>query len=205
MAALSDYLATLRQLVHDSADVLVPVSDKTAYINAGMQQRDFLTGGNRIRSTVACSTVTDTYTYTQLGNANIIDIIGINCLDGQFRFRLQQFSLTRLNAFLRTSTLYKDRPSAYAWAGQSILLNCIASSATFSLETDCTVLSPALVNLGDTDPLPPPWTNPVPYYAAFRAKLNARRPDEAEGFKKMFAEKCALIPGMRVGMLTSIR
>lgn len=203
MATLADYRTSLRQLLHDLSDVLYPLTDKDSYINDALNERDQMTGGNRRTLSVAASTTTGTYTYAQLGNANIIDIISIAVIDGQFRWVLGQYSLTRLNALGRTSTQFKDRPVAYAWVGQTVILNVIASSATFTLETDCTIKSAVLVGAADADPVPFPWTAPIPYYAAFRAKLNARRYTEAEYFLDKFREKCTQIPGARVGMLPS--
>ena len=203
MATLADYRTTLRDLLHDDADVLYPIASKDRWINDGLKKRNQITGGYRQIFTVACSIATDTYSFTQLGSARILDIIGISLINGTRRTPLFQASLTTLNARWRQFTSQMNIPEAYAWAGQSVILNCIASSASFSLEVDCTTGSTALTLSTDEDPLPDPWTEPVPYWAAHRAKLNARRRAEADAFKEDFFVKCAEIPGARVGLLPS--
>lgn len=202
--ALSDYRTKLRQVLHDSADVLYPLSDKDLWINDALFVRDWLTGGYRNTLTVACSTSTDTYTYAQLGNANIFDIIGISVLDGSLRIPLAQLTLTRLNRTLRIQTSRRDRPVAWAWVGQSIILDCIASTTDFDLETDAVTAVTALTLPNDQDALPKPWTDPVTWYAAHLAKLNARRLGEADYFFDKFVQSARMIPGARVGLLPSV-
>jgi K(+)-stimulated pyrophosphate-energized sodium pump len=60
-----------------------------------------------------------------------------------------------------------------------------------------------LAKVADPDPLPYPYTKPVPYYAAYLAKVNQRRWDEAEIFAGYYVRAMRDIEGARVGQMVS--
>ena len=55
-------------------------------------------------------------------------------------------------------------------------------------------LSAALVNSTDADVSGAPYTEPVPYYAAYWAKLTFQQYDEAAKFNTMYKEAIAACP-----------
>ena len=65
------------------------------------------------------------------------------------------------------------------------------------------MLSTTLVLASDADPLAYPYTKPVPYYAAYLAKVNQRRFDEAEVFFGYYIRHMRDIEGARVGQMVS--
>src|SRR5436190_15248687 len=93
---LSDYLASLRRLLHDPSDVFWSLADKTAYLNEAIQQRDLDTGGRRVVGSFTLTASTDTYSFTTLSTAftnptgNIFDIIGIALQYNGYRILLEE-------------------------------------------------------------------------------------------------------------------
>jgi hypothetical protein len=56
-------------------------------------------------------------------------------------------------------------------------------------EWDCLRQADDLVSASDPDPLPAPWTDPVPFLACHFAKIAIQQFDEADKFKQMYRER----------------
>jgi len=78
-----------------------------------------------------------------------------------------------------------------------------APAAAYLTDWDLVTLSTTLVNPSDLDPLSFPYTEPVPYFAAYKAKINQRRFDEAEVFMGYAIKALRDIEGARVGEMIS--
>ncbi len=64
--------------------------------------------------------------------------------------------------------------------------------APYTLSLDAVCAPTILDATHDTEAIPYPWTDAVPFYAAYLAYLNSQRPADAErmlGFYKMFAKR----------------
>ena len=149
----------------------------------------------------------DTYTFTQMGNTNVFDLIGINLLFQNLRLVLGCVSFSELNVKLRTyNPPLAWAPVGYARYGPNQFVIAPAPAIAYQLELDCSQITPAgwLVNPGDSDLLPAPFDGPVAYYAAHLAKINERRYDEAQEFKDMYREKIAELDSNKVGMVPSL-
>src|SRR5438132_12820180 len=204
---LSDYRATLRRYLHDASDTLFSLADKDAFINEGLQQRDLDTGGNRSILTFSMVAGTDTYTLTTIGNANVFDVIGMTIIITGNRYPLMNMTLSALNANgLRLFTATTDIPYAWTRYGNSQIIVAPIPSQAFSSEADVLLYSAAtlLVNPGDADPLPFPYTYPVCFYAAYLAKVNERQYDEAEMFLNRYQQTVVNINAARTGSVPSM-
>ena len=202
---LADYRTVLRRLLHDTNDVYWTLADKDSYLNEGIGQRDLDTGGNRSLITFVLTVADDTYTFTDLGNTRVFDIVGINLIYNNLRIVLDQFSFSELNAQVRQySPPYQWAPLAWARYGPNQVVFAPAPSIAYTTEWDCCLFSSPLVNASDTDPLPYPYTQAVTFYAAYKAKLARRQFDEAESFLRQYQDKVLNATNARTGFVPSL-
>jgi hypothetical protein len=188
--SLAQYLDCVRDLLHDPADLYWSVAQKTDYINQGLQKRDRETGQNRVLIPFVTTVGVDTYSFTNLGNVNVFDLIGVNLLYNNLRYVMGCTSLSELNARVRLYTpSFQWAPVAYARYGPQQFIVAPAPAIAYTLEVDCSQITPRgfLVALTDTDPLPAPFDAPVCYWAARMAKYNERAYDEAREFEELRA------------------
>lgn len=184
MATLATHLATLNRYLHDPDNRFWPQTDKIAYVNQAIQYRDLTTGQNRSLIPFTLTAADDTYTFTDLGNTRVFDVVGINLIYVGKRIVLDSLSYTELNVNFRvyTSGSYQGYPAAWCRYGLNQVIFGPSPSVAYATEWDCCQVSADLSALADADPLPYPYTEPVPYYAAYLAKLNERQYEEAQGF-----------------------
>lgn len=203
-ATLTSYLAELRRLLHDPNDVYWSVTDKTANLNTAMQQRDRDTSGNRVLISKTLTIGTSTYNFSTLSNVQVFDVVNIFLIYSGTRVRLSPMAMSLLNETYRRWTAYQSIPEAWARYGPSEVVIGPTPSLAYSTEWDCCVYSSPLVNPTDGDPLPYPYTDPVPYYAAYLCKLNERQIDEAEAFRDLYRARVVNIPDTRTAMVPAV-
>ena len=187
--ALSDYLTITADLLHVStADYGYWSQAKLIrYINRGMQRRDLLTGGVRTLVTVALVAGTDTYTFTNtVGLERAFDVNSITLIWGTERIVLGQRPFTELQTRYRTWTNLQSTPVAWAKLNPTTVILAPNPSQAFSTSWDVSLYSTPLALTTDTDPLPYPYTECVPYWAARLAKIDERQYDEAAAFEADF-------------------
>lgn len=211
---LSDYLGSMRRLLHDPNDVFWSLADKTLYINESLQQRDIDTGGQRFIGTFTLVVGTTTYSFTTLSTAftnptgNIFDIVGITLLYNGYRILLDERPYSELIA--PTGYLAYQNTTNYvqAWAryGSQSIIIAPSPSVAWSIEIDATIYSTPtqLAALTDADAVQFPYTYPVPLYACYLAKQNERQFDEAGFFKDRYDEAVNKIMAARTGISPSL-
>ena len=196
---LADELDELRRLLHDPNDRYWSAVDKAFYLNRARQRRDLDTAANRQVLSFTLTAGTGTYTVTQIGNAQIFDIINLIVIVGNTRVILQQLSLTELNIKFRPWTTLQSQPWGFAKVGPSQVILGPTPGIAYATEVDCCVYSAPLVLSTDTDPLPYPYTQPVPFYAAYLAKINERQDDEASEFLDRYQMLVSVATNSRMG------
>jgi hypothetical protein len=135
----------------------------------------------------------------------VLDVLNIWLIWGSRRMRLNNPAFTDLNDTARPWTGFQNVPFAWNRYGQDGVFIAPRPAVAYTADWDLAVLSTTLVNLGDVDPLTFPYTEPVPYYAAYLACINARRWDLADRFQGQFLKTMRDIEGSRVGeLLTSV-
>src|SRR3990167_139904 len=203
-ATLTSYLAELRRLLHDPNDVYWSVADKTANLNTAIRQRDRDTGGQRVNISKTLTIGTDTYNFSTLSNVQVYDVINIWVQYAGGRVRLNPLAYSALTERYRPWINYQGIPEAWARYGPSDVIFGPIPSLAYVTEWDCCVYSSPLVNLTDGDPLPYPYTDPVPFYAAFLCKTNERQMEEAAEFLSIYRLRLTNIEGARVGMIPTV-
>lgn len=118
-----------------------------------------------------------------------IDILNISVIWGNMRIMLNYMSFSEFNAKLRVWQSFTSRPSVFSLYGQQVAYLGPIPDQFYSSEWD-TVVEPALlVYNADVDELRSPWTMPVAYYAAHKAKYKEQSYAEAKIFEDQYRQK----------------
>lgn len=185
---LGTYLTKLRRLLHDAADVYWTQAAKEAYINESIQQRDMDTGMHRTRGFVNLTTGTSAYLLTAV-NSQTYDVVGIGVYQGNYRLQLEQRPYADIQMMYQSVLSFTQWPVCYAKYGHSSLIFAPAPNQDYLSEWDCLLITNTMTASTDQDPLPYPWTEAVPYYAAHLANLELGKMDEADRFLKIYQER----------------
>lgn len=200
--ALSDYLTQVERLLRDANNSLYTSADLTEFINRAMRERDLDLGLTRLRVSFTFATGQSDYTFASLvatstvldGNSNVniydllsIIVIPIGGAGSAVRYPLAKWPYTKLAPLLSTS--YPTYPVAYATYGATNLIIGPPPAGNYPSELDFLCYSPDLVNTTDQDPMPYPYTDPVPFLAASFAKMQAQRFEEADKFSAIYQER----------------
>jgi len=199
----TDYLTELRDLLHDPNDDYTTETEKLRWINEGIKQRDVVTHGNRELIEKVVTASVDNYTFTDVGEAQVLDVVGVNVIYSGIRLVLEQMSFTRLNTQVRQlQPPYVSVPIAWARYGPNTIYIAPSPSLAYTMEFDCVLYSTPLTT-ATCDPLPYPYTEPVTFYAAYLAKINEQDYDEAAEFYDAFMMLCNIATSSRTGMLAA--
>jgi hypothetical protein len=208
LSALSDYLAATRRLLHDPAGALYTTPDLTEFINRAIRQRDLDLGINRVRLSMTLTAGVSDYPFATIAsagtvmdgstNAILMDVMSIFVMPlgtpgSSVRYPLARWPFSKLSYLL--SSAYPSYPSCYAVYGSSTIIMGPAPAQNYPAEFDFTASSPDLVNNSDTDIVPYPWTDPIPFLAASFAKVSAQRYDESESLAKIYFERMNRVRG----------
>jgi hypothetical protein len=120
---------------------------------------------------------------------NTLDVLNINLYWGNSRVPLQYLPWTQFNAQLRYWQNYIGRPVAFSIFGQSKIYLSPVPDQVYVIEIDTVVLPPDLVNASTVDTIIDPYTNPVAFYAAYKAKYKEQSYGEAEIYKQEYVKQ----------------
>jgi hypothetical protein len=196
--ALSDYTFDTQLLLRDFTFATYTQPSVTSAINHGIQQRDLDLGINRVKYSFPMVTGQFTYSFSAIqggtllfGNAAqaLIDVLSIIVVPlgsqtAGIRYPMGRWPYSRLAYLLSTS--YPTYPVKYAIYGTNTIIVAPPPANPYPTEWDFFTAAPPLVNQTDVDPIPYPWTDPVPFWAAHLLKLGNQRFDEAGEFKKEY-------------------
>lgn len=199
-STLSDYLTQLRRLLHDANDVFWSQAAKTAYINQAMQTRDRDTGMNRTRAIVTLTAGTSAYLLTA-GNANSYDVNGVALYNGSTRYQMEMRGYTEAQMRYQPILNFTMQPVCVTKYGASSLIFMPVPDQNYVTEWDCLLISTALAATTDQDPLPYPWTDPVPYLAAHFANLEVQKQEEADRFLQIYQARLMGVQAGARGMM----
>ena len=187
---LADYLTRVRRLLHDANATYWSDTDLTDYINRG--RTEVAARCKNVRQlqtpTLVAGPDPSTVAYASLPNPNVVDVLSIALIDGNFRYVLQQRSYAALVAQFRPYTSFQSRPMAFARYGFGVIYFAPAPTINYPTEWDTAVLPADLPVATPTtvESMVYPFTEPVAYYAAYQAKINYGEHQEAERFRTMF-------------------
>jgi hypothetical protein len=120
---------------------------------------------------------------------NTIDVLNVSIFWGNSRYPLSYLPWTQFNAQLRYWQNYTGRPVAFSKFGQNQIYLGPVPDQIYTVEIDTVILPTPLVSSADTDPINDPYTTPVAYYAAYKAKFKEQSYGEAEIFKQQYKEQ----------------
>ena len=199
MATLQNYLDQTRRIVHDANATYWSDANLTAYINQAIKQRDWDSGQNSTIQSVSLTIGQGSYVINAAPFlTSTISVTGIILINGNFRYQMAQVSYSELMSLYQPYQGYTNTPVAFAYHGAVTVFVAPAPQIAYVTEWDTLQASADLVNLSEPDPLPYPWTDPVPYLAAHFAKIEIQQGNEADAFlQQYYARLNSLTGGVR--------
>jgi hypothetical protein len=189
-ATLSSYITATRRLLHDANANFWTDPELTDYINDARNRLVRDTGVLRTIQTSATVTNQEIYTFAHLPQGvQTMDILNINLYWGNSRVPMRYLPWTQFNAELRFWQNYVGRPVAFSLYGPQQFYLAPVPDQVYVLEIDTVIEPTNLVSSSDVDPIPDPWTGPVPFYAAYIAKFKEQSYGEAELFNQQYKNR----------------
>lgn len=152
-------------------------------------------------TTALCATTggREIYTFAQFsglvrsqmpGVESILAVKGVSWLWGNIRYSKVSVGFTKYQAKYRNiANSYLGPPQVVTQFGQgengSLYMFPVPDSA-YPMEWDCICLPEDIDDDSDPEPIPYPWTDAVPYYAAYLALLGVQRIEPAANMLKEF-------------------
>lgn len=186
---LSGYITETRRLLHDVNANFWTNAELTDYINDGRSTMVRDTGCNRVLQSHTVPYNVETVDFSALPEGvNTIDVLNVNLYWGNSRVPLYYLPWTDFNAQLRYWQNYTGRPIGYSMYGPKKVFIGPKPDQAYLMEFDTVVLPDPLVNGADVETLPTPFTEAVPFYAAYIAKYQEQSYGEAEIFKAEYTK-----------------
>lgn len=187
---LSDYITETRRLLHDATGNFYTTPEIIDYVNDGREHVVQDTGCLRIMQTMNTVTSQETYDFSDLPEGNrTLDILNINLYWGNSRIPLQYMPWTQFNAQLRFWQNYIGRPICFTVYGQSKFYLGPNPDQVYEMEIDTVVQPLPLVLEDEIDVIKKPYTDPVAYYAAHKAKYKEQSYGESEIFLQQYQKQ----------------
>jgi hypothetical protein len=197
--ALTLYQQLTQQLLHDTSATIFPVANLTNYINIARQQIALEGEVLRALGTVAVSSFTYAYPFANVvpsvSNAGLASVGVVRQVwwvnsAGTTTILLQPRPWEWYSAFCFPSleTNY-SQPQLWAQLGSGLAGQIFLypdPSANASLTVDANWVPVALTSDSTPEALPLPWTQAVPYYAAYLAYLYAQRSEDANEMWQLY-------------------
>jgi hypothetical protein len=126
--------------------------------------------------------------FATLSNGTTLDILNITLYWGNSRIPLRYLPWSNFNAQLRYWQNYVGRPICFSVYGQQQIYIAPVPDQSYAIEIDTTILPTPLSQStpDDVDPINDPYTTPVPFYAAYKAKYKEQSYGEAEIYKQEY-------------------
>jgi hypothetical protein len=126
--------------------------------------------------------------FATLSNGTTLDILNVTIYWGNSRIPLRYLPWSNFNAQLRYWQNYVGRPVCFSVYGQQQIYIGPVPDQSYPVEIDTTILPTALsLNTPNAvDPIQDPYTTPVAFYAAYKAKYKEQSYGEAEIYKQEY-------------------
>lgn len=193
---LATYLASTRRHLKDASAAYWTDTNLAAYINEGTKK--VAVDAGHLRYVITSQVVANQRDYpitfptplpTVAGSVGFAAIIGfydiwVIATGGPVgtRMRLRNPSWQEIQAFTNQWTSAIGIPEAWAKLGAAQISLGPTPALNYFLEFGCKLIPAPLVATTDADPSPYPFTEPVPYYAAYLAKIEQQEYNEAKNF-----------------------
>jgi hypothetical protein len=128
--------------------------------------------------------------FATLSSGTTLDILNVNIYWGNSRIPLRYLPWSNFNAQLRYWQNYVGRPVCFSIYGQQQIYIGPVPDQSYAVEIDSTILPTALsLNTPNAvDPIQDPYTTPVAFYAAYKAKYKEQSYGEAEIYKQEYVK-----------------
>jgi len=129
--------------------------------------------------------------YATIATGTTLDILNVNVYWGNSRIPLRYLPWSNFNAQLRYWQNYVGRPVCFSVYGQNTIYIGPVPDQAYVVEIDSTILPTALsLNTPNVnDQIQDPYTTPVAFYAAYKAKYKEQSYGEAEIYKQEYAKQ----------------
>jgi len=129
--------------------------------------------------------------YGILTNGTTLDILNVNIYWGNSRIPLRYLPWSNFNAQLRYWQNYVGRPICFSVYGQNTIYIGPVPDQAYVVEIDSTILPSSLTQQSPNavDQITDPYTTPVPFYAAYKAKYKEQSYGEAEIYKQEYLKQ----------------
>jgi hypothetical protein len=129
--------------------------------------------------------------YGILTNGTTLDILNVNIYWGNSRIPLRYLPWSNFNAQLRYWQNYVGRPVCFSVYGQNTIYIGPVPDQAYVVEIDSTILPSSLTQQSPNavDQITDPYTTPVPFYAAYKAKYKEQSYGEAEIYKQEYLKQ----------------
>lgn len=197
--ALNEYIAQLRDLLHDPSSNNWSNAQLTKYINNGRQRVCQDTKCLRqLVPNIALVAAQEQYQIATIASAasldqRVIDVMAIDFYWGTTRYPLAYLPWTVLNARYRYWQNLTNR--CEAWTRMGGLSIYVAPIPDQAYRTDWIIAINPLPLVDDTtvEEIPPPFTDPIIYWAAYIAKFGEQSMGEAAIFKNEYKERRGMV------------
>jgi len=128
--------------------------------------------------------------FATLNTGTTLDILNVNLYWGNSRIPLRYLAWSNFNAQLRYWQNYVGRPICFSVYGQQQIYISPVPDQSYVIEIDSTILPTPLSQStpNAVDPINDPYTTPVAFYAAYKAKYKEQSYGEAEIYKQEYAK-----------------
>lgn len=121
--------------------------------------------------------------------ANTYDILNVYLTWGNVRYQLDWMTFSEFSTKMRAWTTFQSRPTVFTTYGQGSFFVGPVPDQPYICELDTSMNPAALVSLSDVESsIVFPYTEPVPYYAAFIAKQQEQSMDDASRFDGIYKQ-----------------
>jgi hypothetical protein len=128
--------------------------------------------------------------FATLSSGTTLDILNVNIYWGNSRIPLRYLPWSNFNAQLRYWQNYVGRPICFSVYGQQQIYIGPVPDQAYVVEIDSTILPTplSLATSNAVDPIQDPYTTPVAFYAAYKAKYKEQSYGEAELYKQEYTK-----------------
>lgn len=189
-STLAEYITEVRRILHDATATFWPDTDLIAFINRALRQRDRNSAMNRQIVLHTLVPAQNLYDIT-LVDADAYEVLSIMVRRGNERYPLARRAYTEVTQYNQAVMTMQTDPEGYARIGAKQVYIAPMPRDALVTEWDVLRVAPPLISMGDVDPLPYPWTDPVPFLAASFAKFESQQQDEARLYDSVYRERLA--------------
>lgn len=141
--------------------------------------------------------LTGVYAGSGVVNISILDVLDVYLNYSNLRYPLAGLSFRELSVKFRPYVGYKDIPRAFAVYQENLYVGPVPF-AGLTTDWDISPQPAPLVDDSTPERIPVPFQNVPKFYAAYLAKVNEQRQDEAEYFLKHYVLQKNLAIGSRM-------